>query len=66
MIVNWTLGNGVALKLTANLSAQPLSLATKSFGRVLWSVRSSTADALESWSVRWEIDEGLRSERSGA
>ena len=66
VIVNWRLGNGVALRLTANLSSQPLSLATSPFGRVLWSTGTSTADSFAGWSVRWEISDSASCQGSVA
>jgi maltooligosyltrehalose trehalohydrolase len=66
VVVYWKLGNGVALRLTANLNAQPLSLARSPFGRVLWSIGAITANSFAGWSVRWEIADGLSTGRTAA
>ena len=50
---HWTLGDGSTLRLSANLTDQPVSVSgTERSGRLLW---GDEADALAAWSVEWRL-----------
>jgi maltooligosyltrehalose trehalohydrolase len=65
VIVNWTVRDGASLRLTANLSADPLRHAVSSLGRNLWCIGANGDDTLGSWSVRWDIGEASHSNGKG-
>ncbi|MEW6165640.1 MAG: malto-oligosyltrehalose trehalohydrolase [Pseudomonadota bacterium] len=60
--VVWTLGDGSALTLTANLGASPVAGVPAATGRLLHAQppnmdMDTDADALPPWSVRWQLHE---------
>jgi maltooligosyltrehalose trehalohydrolase len=66
VIVDWTLKGGATLRLTANLNAAPLPRGgVPGGGRMLWQVGTDTANAIGSWSVRWEIDDHQHTRADG-
>ncbi|HEY0521973.1 MAG TPA: DUF3459 domain-containing protein [Stellaceae bacterium] len=59
MVVRWSLDNGGALTLAANLSGLPVRGFPAAAGRVIWQEgEAGTEGDFGAWTVRWSIEEG--------
>jgi malto-oligosyltrehalose trehalohydrolase len=55
VLVEWRIGGGLKLTLTANLSGKPLAGVAQQYGRTIFSVGSIADGRMGPWSVAWSL-----------